>query len=863
MTFQVILAQIVVSLILTAIVSRLMKPKGIKAAGLDDFTFPTVEQDRAIPVVFGDVFLEGPNVTWFGDYQSNKIKEGGGLFAPDVVVGNNYRIGMELALCWGKINSLSEVWFGDNQAFGTAVGDDPVFGNLEYTEFIVDAKELFGGKKNGGGVAATCYLYAGTSEQEANPYMTEQVGKGYTHRGVAKVIWHGPRSEFKNSGDVGESNFVPPIKFRVQHYPTFLGSGKASIGNGNQIGANPAEVIFALLTGRYIGLDTTNGAVPVIPEFMIDTATFLSAANTLHSEGMGISFQWQRDATVMEIIEDIVYHIDGFMSEDTHTGLIRLVLNRQDYDPNTVLEFNESNVKDVVQYARISPSAAVNRMKASFTDPDEKFKSIPVMVEDLGNMYEQEGGSPGEMDLHMFHDVNTCIQRATWELVQLSEGIVSGTIITNRDSYAMNIGDPFKFSWPGYGVEGLLCRVVEKRVGALDNREIEIKFVQDIYGIGTAIYSPPVGGGWTDIYNDPEDITDYEIFEMPHWIWNLAFSDTTTYQIFLLTRYPTNDTLGYQPYLSFPAGDDEYYTYGMGSDYPETDYTTVAENYSISEGPAYDTITGLRVIGGLPEDMQSTVTHADMRDNFRNWIKVGDEIMTFTSSTVNGDGTTTLNNVYRGLIDTTPKTHPVGERVWFLGQGFIRILYGFQADEEVNIKTIVTSSKGVLDAANAAAKNYTMIQRRDLPYVPGNIQINSGYYPEIISGQLEITWNIRNREDVSDLHRWDDTGQVAEAGQTTTVNIYGQSNTLIRSATGLTGEAYTYPLETEVADAGAVQTILTVEIFSVSANGNSFSTWSHTFNRQIGEESTGLTINLDEPSGVSSADVNIDLDVPA
>jgi len=863
MAFQVILVQIAVSLILTAIVSRLMKPKGVKAQGLDSFTFPTVEQDRAIPVVFGDVFLEGPNVTWFGDYKSDKIKEDGGLFSPDVVTGHEYMIGMELALCWGKIDSISEVWFGDNQAFGPLTEDLPVAGQNDEAEFIVDQKELFGGEGNGGGVSATCYLYAGSHTQPANDYLTAQTGRAYHHRGVAKVIWHGPRSDYKDSGRVGESNFVPPIKFRVQNYPKFLASGKYVIGTGDQKGANPAEVIYALLTGRYIGLDTTDGAVPVIPENMIDSASFIAAANTLHTENMGISFQWQRDSTVQEIIEDIVYHIDGFMSEDTHTGLIRLVLNRQDYNPDLVPVFDESNIKDIVQYSRISPSAAVNRMKASFTDPSEVFKSIPVMVEDLGNMYEQEGGSPGEMDLHMFHDVTACIQRATWELVQLSEGIVSGTMITNRDSYALNIGDPFKLSWAGYGVDGLLCRVAEKKVGAMGNREIEIKFVQDVFGIGTAIYSPPTGGGWTDIYHDPEDIVDYEFFEMPHWIWNLSFDQTTTYQMFLLCSYPTNDTIGYQPMLSFPAGDDEYYTYGMGGDMPETDFTTIAMDYPQAAGPGVDDTVGITVLGGLPEDMQSTVTHAQIRDDFRNWIKIGDEILAYKSHTVNGDGTTTLNGVYRGLIDGVPQRHPVGQRVWFLGDGFIRLLHYFEQDEQFNLKTIVTSSKGVLDISNAAAKNWTITRRRELPYVPGNIQFNGGYYTEVIEGALEVTWSPRDRTNVTNLFAWDDATQSPESGATVNINVYGQSQTLIKSVTGISGTTFLYPLNDELTDAGAVQTRLTVEIWSTNAVGDSLFKFTHTLDRQIGVEPTGLTINLDQSTSSSSANINFDLDTPA
>ena len=50
-------------------------PQGIKPAGLDEFQFPTAEEGRAIPIVFGTRFVGGSNVTWYANLSTKEIKE--------------------------------------------------------------------------------------------------------------------------------------------------------------------------------------------------------------------------------------------------------------------------------------------------------------------------------------------------------------------------------------------------------------------------------------------------------------------------------------------------------------------------------------------------------------------------------------------------------------------------------------------------------------------------------------------------------------------------------------------------------------------------------------------------------------------
>lgn len=51
------------------------KPQNAKPAGLGEFTVPTAEVGREIPVLFGRRKFEAPNVVWFGDLKSTAVKK--------------------------------------------------------------------------------------------------------------------------------------------------------------------------------------------------------------------------------------------------------------------------------------------------------------------------------------------------------------------------------------------------------------------------------------------------------------------------------------------------------------------------------------------------------------------------------------------------------------------------------------------------------------------------------------------------------------------------------------------------------------------------------------------------------------------
>lgn len=51
------------------------KPQNAKPAGLNEFTIPTAEVGRDIPVLFGRRKFEAPNVVYYGDLRSYPVKK--------------------------------------------------------------------------------------------------------------------------------------------------------------------------------------------------------------------------------------------------------------------------------------------------------------------------------------------------------------------------------------------------------------------------------------------------------------------------------------------------------------------------------------------------------------------------------------------------------------------------------------------------------------------------------------------------------------------------------------------------------------------------------------------------------------------
>lgn len=61
--------------IITSVISYMAQPKPEqpKPASLSEFDVPTADPNRTIPVIFGTVWIDDPNVVWYGDLNAEPI----------------------------------------------------------------------------------------------------------------------------------------------------------------------------------------------------------------------------------------------------------------------------------------------------------------------------------------------------------------------------------------------------------------------------------------------------------------------------------------------------------------------------------------------------------------------------------------------------------------------------------------------------------------------------------------------------------------------------------------------------------------------------------------------------------------------
>jgi hypothetical protein len=197
------LFMVVLTAILT-VVAELIRPKpkieNARPAHLGDFSFPTATEGRVVPLVWGTVRIDGPNVVWYGNLENEPIKKKvkTGMFSSKkVVTGYQYSVGMQFALCRGDVDFLSKIWIGEVSAWEGVLGESFV---------EIEDENFFGGKLDNGGIDGKFSFYLGSREQLPSAYLG-QTPPDYLWFDDFSANGGDPLNEYKGS-DAGAHYFV-------------------------------------------------------------------------------------------------------------------------------------------------------------------------------------------------------------------------------------------------------------------------------------------------------------------------------------------------------------------------------------------------------------------------------------------------------------------------------------------------------------------------------------------------------------------------------------------------------------------------------------------------------------------------------
>jgi len=775
-----LIALVIASFIYTRFFAPKPNIEDARPGKLDDIRFPRATAGAPIPMIYGKVRLRSPNTAWFGNFKSNPMKKN------DQVVGYQYFLNMDLALCLGPDVTLHQVFAGKKSA------TVPITLNGNGVTFLVNVPSLFGGPSKGGGLRGTIRYYSGGFTQSRNVLISGLATNGADlpgYVGVAHVVFENnvETRTFPIIGTITTTNpfyigtqaTMQPLSFVLSRYPDGLGLGANRL-IGDDL--NPAEIIYSLLTDQWGGLGLAAAEV--------EKSSFTAVGTTLKAESNGASLivSNQNDAT--GVLEEILTQVDGILFQDPATGKINMRLVREDYVIGTLPVFDETNVESVDSFSRSSWSETSNQIRLIYNSRAKRYSEATAIAQDGASISAQGRVNSAELNYPAVTTEALATALATRELAYRSVPMFRATLRVTRAASALRPGDPFVFSWARFGLSQVVMRVQRFDFGELINGSVVLDCVQDKFAVAATVYAEPPGG-----LDDPGEITaldivKYNVFEAPYhllqlpWVQFPIVADSS--YIWALARDPSNQHDGFDFVTSLDNFVEDIVTqldsafFLLSAELMTAVHRTQAQDDGI--------LTKIVVQAPYPNgDIFGTQSAADIRTAKGLFIMNG-EIMGYESRTDNGNGTYDLNLVHRALLDTTFQDHAVGDAVFFLNETTNLSSYTNADTGTLYYQLLSFTATQAQVLGDFPTQQLVRNQRYDRPLPPDLMEVEGLRAPiEVLSvTDVDITAYLeRNRVTPEEVVLLADSADTPEASTTYTARLY-LDGTLLATSTSLT-----------------------------------------------------------------------------
>ena len=799
-----------------------------KPAGLGDFNFPTATEVRPIPVVVGKVKHKAPNCIWYGDLKSEPIYQKVpnpltfGITKKKVETGQyRYYVGMDLALCHGLVR-LREFLIDDKSVWT----GDLTFGTIQF-----DKSDLFGGEKKEGGYAGTFDFYGGTETQTYNPYVqTKNPTKKMPHyRGISHIVQRGASSGGLLStatqtfnyilnlgggglskvlnGYVGISANLRPYSFILQRNPDHLGqTAYTEINDGD---ANPIEWLFEVMTNKKYGMG-------IAPE-LIYLPAFQAAALVCFNEGLGCSVLWDTSRPCQDVVNDIVNLVDGACFQDRSLGLWVVRLARKDYVDADLFVFNEDNITEFTDFGINTLDEAPNHHIVAYIDKQNGYNERHAEFKNLAQ-FRNAGGEPIQKDLDFYGvcDPQEAADLAFRESKNDSIPLAKASFKTGRVAHWVRPLSVFKYARPSRGIAPVVMRCMKVDDGKFYDGEISIECLQDINSIqGTATFTPPAPTGWQLPNAGALAVPHSYLTEQP-----FLFSGDGARLWGFAERAGSNQS--FDLFVSEDAG-ASFAAREQAADFAPVG--TLLNAYNATN--PVDTSNSLIINFGADMNRLGNVAAADvMRGANLALIADTGEIIGFQTITDNSNGTVTLNNIWRGLLDTVVSKHAAGARIWFFSEGQAFPEENYALSQNLSVKFLPNSPNGQLPLSAAAAVPITITARSLRPLPPALFSIAGTFLNQSIpspGADIAFLWRNRNRLLQANVLKQDDPALIPETGQTVTIEVRkGSDNSLLNTYEGIAGSSFVYTAAMQTTDAAASENQINFVIYSTRGEVNSF-----------------------------------------
>lgn len=705
--------------------------------------------------------------------------------AKKVTIGFKYFFDLLMGLGRGPYDSILHIKVGGKTAWtGHETGN---------TTIRIDKPNLFGGEKKEGGIDGYLAIQMGGPTQTASARLVSMLGGLVSGmRGVVTLHYWGQVSAMSPY----------PKPWAIRHSRALMGwdgpvwyPERASIlltdpeTGGTIYAMNPAHILYELETNADYGRGR--------PRAALDDAAWRAAADQFTAEGLGLCLRWVRSDSIDAFSSLVLAHCGATLFTSRSTGLRKLTLVRDDYDPDTLPHFTpDTGLLDIEEDDNPSNAEAVNEMIVTWRNPIDNTER-KARERNLAGVRSTGGRIVSEEASYTGAPTYAIASRLAKRDLRAKGIMKSWKLILDRRGRVIEPGGVFKFSDPARGLNGVVARA--SRI--IDDGKIEITAVLDVFGMPDTTFSAPVAPAWAPPDGTPYPITNRRVIEAT---WrelvltvdsaNLDLIDDSTGFVSVLAEKPTPMSLSFD--IQTRIGSAEFITRQVGDFSP-----TALLAASVSRVG-----TSLAISGGVDLERVSVGMAALIDDE---WMRV---------DAIDLDAMTIA--VGRGCVDTVPDDHDAGATVWFTDETGGGDPTEYTTGTSVNARLLTNTSTDQLSAAAASIDTRLIAARQARPYPPGNMKINGQDWPDEVVGSVVVTWSHRDRL-LQDDQLIDTThGSIGpEPGTTYSVRLtINATSTVIVNRTGLTGTTDTIA-DSSLTGQDGVE--LRLEVYSVRSGSES------------------------------------------
>ncbi|MFO7920046.1 MAG: VWA domain-containing protein, partial [Nioella sp.] len=498
-----------------------------------------------------------------------------------------------------------------------------------------------------------------------------------------------------------------------------VASLRLAFGQGPDM--NPAHILRECLTNPDWGLGAQEADIG---------ASFATAADTLFTEGFGLSLIWQRDSSIEAFMSDVLDHVDATLYVDHRTGLWELRLIRADYDPAAIPLFDETSVVDWGTLKRPEPGDLINSVTLRYTDAGSNSTGAvtvtdTALVQQMGEVIATTVEYPG------IRHQGLAVRVAERDLRSLSTPVLSGEIVLQRRADSLRPGDVIALDSLHRGLDHLPMRVSEIDRGDGRDNGIRVKITEDVFALGgTALVGGRMSGA-AAIASRPRPMARRYVAEASYWqlVKDLGHTeadarlaeDPDAAALVAAGNRPAPDTLGAELFVD------------PGTGFAAEDAATLAPSALLAQDLGDDPTMRSVAVTGWNDIADVTIG---------TLAALGTELVR-----IDGVANDTLT-LGRGCLDTVPLAHPAGTPVVILAQATIASVSEVSAGDTLAAKLLTTTGEGALPLGSAPTDSLHLAGRAIRPLPVGNARANGGFTIDraaLLAGDVTLSWAHRDR----------------------------------------------------------------------------------------------------------------------